>query len=361
MNKPIELRATFEEHEKGIKWSSAHSAQPCEKPKKVIKAKVVVLDSGAYPKEEIFTMKHRDPRMKVSILSGKGDLALTFNFFDDPKAADRWVNDIVDEVYKQYEEWYASNCTLPCRHTYVVTPHEDSMAHDEELLLAADYEQAEDGIGVTVTCTDQGPLSRIRIFRSLSKAVDVINGDTKAISKVYDTVPEAKEWAQRIVDETKEQYRKWYKGTALDLPGDRRIEIRPKGNVKYISHYQHGTVTEQLKQEEAKEHRPKLSARHIRRYIKDMYGDNVRVQHIIFDGTATPEGFGTVPCSARITIKPSKCAPRGLVCEGTVYPDLRVVYRWAFPDQEISDDVDPKDLVHYDEKVVYCNDMKEEK
>jgi len=344
MNKPIELRATFEEHEKGTK------------------AKVVVIDSGAYPRKKIFVMEIRDNlKKKVSILEGKGDLDLTYNFFDDPKAADQWVGAIVDEVYKQYEEWYALNCTLPDKAIYVATPHEQSVAHDEELLLTVDHEQTEDGIRVTVTCIDQGFLSRIRIFRSLSKAVDVINGDTKAISKVYATVPEAKEWAQRIIDETKEQYRKWYKGAALDLPGDRRVEIRPKGNVKYISHYQHGTVTQQLKQEEAKEHRPKLTAHRIRHYIKEVHGNNADVEYIIFDGTATPEGFGTVPCSARVRIKPSKCAPRGMTCEGTIFPNLHVVYRWSFPDQEIDDDVDWKDLVHYDEKVVHCRDMKEEK
>lgn len=337
MHKPIELRATFEEHEKGIK------------------AKVVVLDSGAYPKEKIFAMQYRENlKKKVSILEGKGDLDLTFNFFDDPKAADRWVNDIVHEVHRQYEEWYTSNCTLPGRHICVVTPHKDSVAHDEELLLATDYEQTEDGIRVTVTCINQGPLSRIRIFRSLSKAVDVINGDTKAISKVYYTVPEAEEWAGKIVDETEVQYRKWYEGTALDLPGDRRIEIRPRGNVELILHYQTGEVEQHLKQEEPKEHKPKLSARHIRVYVEDMYGGNMDVLYITFDEEDS-EG-GTIPCSVRVSILSSKCEPLGIRCEGTIYPDLSTVYLWAFPDQQIDVNVDWKDLVHCTDKVVYCRD-----
>lgn len=348
MNRPIEIRATFEDF-----------------GSKGIRAKILVTDPGAYPKKKIFVMSvRRNPKEKVSILEGKGDLDLTFDFFDDPQAADQWVKDIAHEVHRQYEEWYTKNYIPPDRCLSVVTPYDGATKHDEELVLESAYSWAEKdlvrvhsghlfnvcdtGIRASVTCVDQGFLSRARIFRSLSNTVDLVSGDARMLIKTFDTVPQALGWVKKITDEAKTQYRRWYKEPWLKIPGDRRIEIRPGGDVILISHYQDGEVK---KLEKTKEDKPKLTALHIRRYIEDMYENNIRVLYVEFNSIAAP-------CGAKISILPSKCAPRGLSCESMIYPDLHVAYRWAFPDERINDDVDWKDLVHCVDKIVYRNKME---
>jgi len=329
MNKPIELKVTFIRHER-----------------EGIRAKVVVTNPGAYPSTKIFE-PHKDVKKKVKLLEGEGCLDLTYDFFSTLEEADQWAREIAAEVYRQYGEWYTENCIPPDSQVHVVTPYEGSLDKDE-LLLKVGYSQVDEGIRATVTCICAGLLPRIRdIFRSLSNTVDVVSGDTGVLVKTYDTAPQAQAWVEGIVAETEAQYRGWYKGTAPELPRDRRVEIRPRGNVKLIVSYRDGEVEQKEKTEED---RPKLTALHIRRYVEAMYGNVVFVHYVSFKGSTA--------CSVEVTISPRKGDLRGMRCQGIIHPNLRDVYRWAFPNDEIDDGVNWEDLVHPIDKVVYRGQME---